>query len=202
MDRFPRHAVASGTGDTTTPGAEGPAQRLHRRQERSRWNMGDRLPTDGPNLPRARGGDVSLSERTRRASQDWLKFPVTGVSPDDAVAYASWLDRSGRVPGARLCSEREWEIAARGADAREFPHGDKISSDDANFDLTYGRKNGAFGPDEVGSHPISRSPFSVDDLAGNAWDITTSVLERGQVIVRGGSFYRGRQVRGPRIAIR
>jgi serine/threonine protein kinase/formylglycine-generating enzyme required for sulfatase activity len=128
-------------------------------------------------------------DRTRRESQDWTRFPVTGVSPEDAIDFAGWLDRSRRVPGARLCTEREWERAARGADAREFPHGNRLLRDDANFDLTYGRKNGAYGPDEVGSHPISASPFGVHDLAGNVWDITSSVLDEGQFVARGGSFY-------------
>ena len=45
------------------------------------------------------------------------------------------------------------------------------------------------GPDEVGSHPASASPFGVDDLVGNVWDVTTSVLDRGQFVARGGSFY-------------
>jgi formylglycine-generating enzyme required for sulfatase activity len=134
---------------------------------------------------------LQYGERTRRVSQDWLRFPVTGISPTDATAFVAWLDRSGRVPGARLCTEHEWERAARGADGREFPHGDKLASDDANFDLTYGRKNSAFGPDEVGSHSASVSPFLVHDLAGNAWDMAVSVLDRGQFVVRGGSFYQG-----------
>ena len=99
------------------------------------------------------------------------------------------MNRTSRVPGARLCTEREWERAERGADGRRFPHGEKLLPDDANFDLTYGRKNGAFGPDEVGSHPASVSPFGVHDLAGNVWDITSSVLDRDQFVARGSSFY-------------
>ena len=50
-----------------------------------------------------------------------------------------WLDRTGRVPGARVCEEREWERAARGADDRMYPHGDNLEPDDANFDETYGK---------------------------------------------------------------
>jgi serine/threonine protein kinase/formylglycine-generating enzyme required for sulfatase activity len=132
-------------------------------------------------------------ERNRRVSQDWLRFPVTGISAEDALEYLAWLDRSGRVTGARLCTEREWERAARGADARDFPHGDQLSPDDANFDLTYGRKSEGLGPDEVGSHPASQSPFGVSDLSGNVWDIAASVLDQGQMfVIRGGSYYHNR----------
>ena len=45
---------------------------------------------------------------------DWLYLPVAGVTWFEADAYVNWLDRSGKWPGARLCSEREWERAAWG----------------------------------------------------------------------------------------
>ena len=48
---------------------------------------------------------------------------------------------------------------ARGADDREFPGGDFLDPDDANFDETYAREPASMGPDEVGSYPASRSPF-------------------------------------------
>jgi formylglycine-generating enzyme required for sulfatase activity len=101
----------------------------------------------------------------------------------------AWLARTGRVPGARLCSELEWERAARGVDGREYPHGDTLAAGQANIDSTYGKEPGGFGPDEVGSHPASRSPFGVDDMAGNVWEWTRSSLEPGVPVARGGSYY-------------
>ena len=135
------------------------------------------------------GERVHYARRERRAWQDWRRFPVTGISFEDAEAYVAWLDKTGRVPRARLCTELEWERAARGEDGREFPHGDVLGPDDANFDLTYGKEPLGFGPDEVGAHPGSRSPFGVDDLSGNAWEWTRSVVEPGQVVARGGAYY-------------
>ena len=138
------------------------------------------------------GEKLEYPGRNRRRSQDWMSFPVFGISMADAVSYVGWLDRSGKLPGARLCSELEWERAARGADDREFPHGVRLLEDDANFDDTYGKVPLAMGPDEVGSHPASRSPFLIDDMAGNVWEWTVSALERGGYAARGGSYYYGR----------
>jgi formylglycine-generating enzyme required for sulfatase activity len=138
------------------------------------------------------GEKIRYEGRSRNQLQDWLRWPVVGISCEDAEAYASWLDRSGRLPGARLCSEYEWERAARGADSREFPHGDRLAPDDANFDETYDKIPAAFGPDEVGSHPASRSPFGLDDLVGNALEWVTSSISSRRCVTRGGAYYYGR----------
>jgi formylglycine-generating enzyme required for sulfatase activity len=140
------------------------------------------------------GERIHYLQRDRRSEQDWLRFPVSSVSHDDALAYAAWLAASGRLPGAHLCDEYEWERAARGADGRRFPNGDRLAPDDANFDETYGRRPLAFGPDEVGSHPGSRSPVGADDMAGNVWEWVRSVERPGGPINRGGSWYLGQIV--------
>ncbi|MFS8064800.1 MAG: protein kinase domain-containing protein [Byssovorax sp.] len=138
----------------------------------------------------ARSGEmIRYESRKRRSVQDWLRFPVSGISLEDAEGYARWLDGTGRVPGARLCDEHEWERAARGADGREFPHGDRLEPDDANIDATYGKQPLAFGPDEVGSHPASRSPFGLDDACGNVFEWTTSKLAARENVLRGGAYY-------------
>jgi formylglycine-generating enzyme required for sulfatase activity len=125
------------------------------------------------------------------AKQDWSRFPVAGISSTEMNDYLSWLRATGRVPGARLCSELEWERAARGADDRTFPHGDDLHPSDANFDLTYGKVDSAYGPDVVGAHAGSRSPFDVDDLAGNVLELVTSSQKRDELVIRGGAFFFG-----------
>jgi len=125
----------------------------------------------------------------RRIAQDWLKLPVSGISRRDATEYVEWLARTGRVATARLCSELEWERAARGADARVYPSGDQLTPDAANFDETVGRDVNLMGPRAVGSYPASRSPFGVDDLAGNVFEWTLSALDPTENVVRGGGYF-------------
>ncbi len=135
------------------------------------------------------GEKISYNGRKLRRDQDWLQLPVGGVTFDDAAAYAAWLRQSGKIPGARLCDEMEWERAARGADAREWAHGDDLLPTDANHDETYGKDLNAMGPDEVGSYPASRSPFGVDDLVGNVFEWTQSRLTKDELVVRGGGYF-------------
>lgn len=137
------------------------------------------------------GEPVRYVDRATRSEQRWDRLPVIGVSLEDSRAFARWLDQTGRVPHARPCTEVEWERAARGADDREFPHGDVLRPDEANFDETYGKKPNAFGPDEVGSYPASRSPFAIDDMAGNAFEWVVPTLSTDQAAIRGGTFYFG-----------
>src|SRR5262249_33656387 len=115
--------------------------------------------------------------------------PVSAITHADALGYLRWLDETGAVPRARLCTEHEWERAARGADGRAFPSGQRLLPDDADFDETYGRSPQGFGPDEVGSHPDGDSPFGVADRAGSVWEWVASVAAEGELIFRGGGWY-------------
>lgn len=95
--------------------------------------------------------------------------PVSGVAWADAVAFTGWMSERLGV-AVRLPSEDEWERAARGDDAREFPWGDEYRPGlanlvDAGLDTTT----------PVGSFPDGASPFGVLDMAGNV-DEWTSTL--------------------------
>jgi serine/threonine protein kinase/formylglycine-generating enzyme required for sulfatase activity len=117
---------------------------------------------------------------------DWLSLPVAGLTWFEADAYVHWLDRGGKRPGARLCSEREWERAARGADDRKFPHGDDLAVGDANFGTQ--QAGVVMAPSVIGSYPLSESPFGVLDMAGSVVEwVSCQDDSRGQV-ARGGGF--------------
>src|SRR5690606_21857344 len=139
-------------------------------------------PDQDQELLRARYGDTLIYTAREGAAreQDWRKLPVTGLTKDDIKEYLDWLaggESPRGLPGARLCRGDEWERTARGADARMFPHGDALRPEDANIDIAYGMKAGTFGPDEVGSHGASDSPFGLHDMMGNVWEMTTSIFE-------------------------
>jgi formylglycine-generating enzyme required for sulfatase activity len=66
-----------------------------------------------------------------------------------------------------------------------------LSEEDANFDASYGKTAMTMGPDEVGSHPSSNSPFGLSDMAGNVFEWTVSSIRRNETAARGGSFLFG-----------
>ncbi len=129
-------------------------------------------------------GDAMLKHPGRPA-QRWQELPVVGITAGDAKAFAAWLDHTGRLAGARLCSDNEWERAARGSDGRAYPASERIEKDDANHELTWGKDAKLMGPEVGGSRPKSRSPYGVDDMAGNVWEW---VQGRDGVVARGGSY--------------
>ncbi len=126
--------------------------------------------------------------------------PVWTVRPKDADAYAAWLAaRTGRA--FRLPTEAEWEYAASGGDpANEYPWGATVQPDHANT-----VEDGPLCTTPIGCYPAGRSPFGIEDLAGNVEEyvaddyapypggdqVTDDLLVGGSYrIARGGSFTR------------
>ncbi len=152
-----------------------------------RWHL--TLAAGGVRYSAPEGQQLVYAGRARNAAQDWLQMPISAISTEDAAAYLSWLDAHGKLPGARFCTEWEWEHAVRGADGRSYPHGEQLGPHQANIDATYGKIMTTMGPDVGGLHPESRSPFGVDDAVGNVWEWTTSSFIPGELVTRGGAFF-------------
>ncbi|MEY4750252.1 MAG: hypothetical protein RIQ60_2466 [Pseudomonadota bacterium] len=89
--------------------------------------------------------------------------PVINVSWNDAQQYVRWLSaRTGKT--YRLLSEAEWEYAARAGTTTPFAFGDRINTDQANFD-----GNGTFNGSAKGGYRQKTVP--VGSLAANAWQL-------------------------------
>ncbi|TSA24064.1 MAG: sulfatase-modifying factor protein [Bacteroidetes bacterium] len=103
--------------------------------------------------------------------------PVVYVSLDDVKAYATWS-------GKRLPTETEWQYAAQGTDLCKYPWGNEMDSTRCNYNLNY--------PTPVNRFPKGASPFGVEDLIGNVWQMTGDVYSNGSyyfTVIRGGSYY-------------
>jgi formylglycine-generating enzyme required for sulfatase activity/tRNA A-37 threonylcarbamoyl transferase component Bud32 len=152
------------------------------------WNLAFKMTAHESNLVRDEA--VVYSGRSENSRiQAWRRIPVVGISPEDMSAYLDWLSKTGRVRGARFCTEEEWERAARGADERVYPAGMTALPSEANVDATYGRKPAAVGLDEVQKHLESRSPFGLDDVLGNAWEVVRGTSGDTNYLLKGGGYY-------------
>lgn len=109
--------------------------------------------------PERRGttGVASLKHLNYYYDAEFANYPVLTYEAKDAADYCEWA-------GRRLPTEAEWEKAARGTDARQFPWGEGKECTRGSF----------FGCTEdtttVDGPMAGASPYGALNMAGNVWE--------------------------------
>jgi len=104
-------------------------------------------------------------------------YPVVYINLDDVKAFLNWSLK-------RLPTEVEWQYAAQGDYLRKYPWGNQMDSTLCNYNLNH--------PTAVDIFPKGASPFGIEDMVGNIWQMTSDVYFNGCYyynIIRGGSYY-------------
>jgi formylglycine-generating enzyme required for sulfatase activity len=107
--------------------------------------------------------DVSWQE-----AQQFCEWLTSAAS--EPLPLAGDLPRRVERPQFRLPSEAEWEHAARGTDGRSFPWGNEFDTACANT-----REAAQAGTTPVGRFPQGASAYGALDMAGNIWELTSSL---------------------------
>ncbi len=112
------------------------------------------------------------------------RLPVRNLTWTQAIAYTRWLDdklrNAGATPepvramlqaGAQLTlpNEAEWEKAARGTEGGVFPWRNIPADSVANFNNDE--------PRPVNAVSCSQCAWGLNDMAGNVWEMTRSILQ-------------------------
>ena len=96
-------------------------------------------------------------------TDDREEHPVNCIDWDQARNYCDWA-------GKRLCSESEWEKAARGIDGRIYPWGNT----EATCDWAVMHRDEVNGCGEDRTWPVGSKPagmYGLYDMAGNVWEV-------------------------------
>ena len=90
-------------------------------------------------------------------------LPITCVKWFQALGFCQWREK-------RLCTEAEWEKAARGPQSLVYPWGNSLPSCH-HASYAHGSYSDpecpGYGIKPVGSFPLNASPYGVLDMAGN-----------------------------------
>ena len=124
------------------------------------------------------------TNREKPSDKGWGRDqrPVINVSWQDAVAYAEWLtQQTGQT--YRLPTEVEWEYAARAGTATPFWTGSCVTTDQANYDGTYGygeldcgAKTGVYRGKTLPVGSFASNLWKIYDTMGNVWEWTCSPI--------------------------
>ena len=110
-------------------------------------------------------GDAVDSTYGCNTDKERPKHPANCIDRMQAEQYCTFASK-------RLPTEAEWEYAARGTDAREYPWGNAAPTTCAQAILTgmIGDCGDRKGTWEIGTTADGKTPFGALDMAGNVWE--------------------------------
>jgi formylglycine-generating enzyme required for sulfatase activity len=112
---------------------------------------------------------VFPAHRYRRGAD---RHPVSWVTFEEAARFC-------RKTGGHLPTSAEWQMAARGTDARIYPWGDKAPRKNPQTYYSGMIKR------TVGSDRVDKSAYGVRDMAGSVWEWVDDEAD-GKKMARGG----------------
>ncbi len=126
-----------------------------------------------------KGADWRRPHGPSSSIQGLEHHPVVQVSWIDAQAYCRWKSK-------RLPTEAEWERAARGDGGRIYPWSNQPPDEGNRYRASYGSEeccradtaDGYLFTAPVGSFSLGRSPFGLEDMAGNVWEWVEDWFDR------------------------
>lgn len=116
--------------------------------------------------------DGTCSEPSTSTYCNWMvagreDHPVNCVTWFQAEEFCGWAGGGTK----RLPTEAEWEKAARGTDAREYPWGDSPAPSCTHVVMSDGGSGCGMGSTwPVGSKPLGDAPYGAHDMAGNVYE--------------------------------
>jgi serine/threonine protein kinase/formylglycine-generating enzyme required for sulfatase activity len=145
----------------------------------------------GPSPDHEACDTVVLADGTFALRRGSMEAALRGVSFDDLVEYLAWRNRRAESGKERwrysLPTEEQWEQAARGADGRLYPWGNRF-----DFGLCVGMHwtEGLLHLWPGGSEPEDESPYGIRDMGGSQqeWVLSGSDVMPGSHVLRGGHF--------------
>ena len=112
--------------------------------------------------------------------ENTANHPVVLISYDDAMAYAAWRQQDATY---RLPTATEWEKAARGEEGDYFPWGNEWQPKATNsgHSLNY--------TSPIATFPLSKSVYGVEDMAGNVFEYTSTLVSNdSRAVMKGCSW--------------
>lgn len=106
---------------------------------------------------------------------DTADFPIVNVSWKDAVDFCEWKSSKLGLT-ARLPTEAEWELAARGSERLKYPWGGEWNNEAAISKETGGKVSA------VKSFPINRTGSGVYDMVGNVWEWVADDIDASDAV--------------------